>query len=376
MHRRTLAFIFLSLLFASCATAQEVKPLTGFGFDVNAFGGKVLKHAIKFHLPIPELTTGVDVNLQWKTFGRKEWHQRRRYPVLGIGLTYTNYGIDSVYGRCYSIYPNIEIPLINLGRLQWTVRIGNGAGFVTRRYSRFPYFDTMNNAVSSNLNDYFSLMTDIRFHINQHWDVQAGANFSHISNAAYSQPNLGINLAGAHFGVKYFPVTSEPKRIVHTLKPISNRWLAQARFTFAFTGANAPLGPAYPVYMLTAYASKRWIGKNKAFAGIDCAYLESVNAYLHNNPFLPPGQEAANSYKVAVLVGNEFMLGRVGAVMQVGYYIKHAYQVPGKLYQKLGGNLYLVRREKGAIKEFFLCGFLKTHMATAEMAEFGLGAGF
>jgi hypothetical protein len=371
---QTIAF-FCFITSVHISLAQETRPCTGFGFDVNAFGGTVLKHTEKFHLPVPELSTGMDVNLQWKTYGKKEWHQRRRYPTVGLAFTYTNYGLDSVYGRCFSVYPNIEIPLVNIGRLQWTVRIGNGAGFVTRHYSRFPYFDTLNNAVSSNLNDYFSFMTDIRFHINHHWDVQAGANFSHISNASYSQPNLGINLAGAHFGIKYFPVTSRPERIMRKMKPLSNRWLAQARFTFGFTGSNAPLGPSYPVYLVTGYASKRWISKNKAFIGMDYSFHESINSYLHNNPFVPVGQEAANSYKMAVIVGNEFLLGKVGAVLQVGYYIHQAFETQGKIYQKLGGNFYLVQREKGPIKEFFLCGYLKTHMANAELAEFGIGLG-
>ena len=48
----------------------------------------------------------------------------------------------------------------------------------------------------------------------------------------------------------------------------------------------------------------------------------------------------------------------------------------GKVYEKIGGNLYLVQREHGPIKEFFLCGYLKTHLSVAELAEFGFGMGF
>jgi hypothetical protein len=376
-HSRALVYSFLYLLIAMPAYAQENLPGAGFCIDANAFAGKVIKHTEKFRLPVPDISTGMDVNLQWKTWGRKEWHQRRRYPTIGIGFTYTNYGIDSVYGRCLSIYPNIEIPIIAGDRLRWTVRIGDGAGFVTGKYSRINPLDTLNNAISSHINDYASFMTDIRYCVSKHLHVQAGLNFSHISNASFHQPNLGINLAGVHFGIKYFPVTAQPHYRKRELKPLTNRWLAQFRLTMAFTQSNSPLGPTYPVYLATVLASKRWISKNKAFVGIDYSYHAQIASYLHNNPsFVVPGEERKNAYKSAVLVGNEFLLGRLGVVMQVGYYVHQAAQVQGRLYQKLGGNLYIARSETGFIKEAYFCAFLKTHLSVAELAEFGFGMSF
>lgn len=374
-------YLICCCLFVFCIVAprasfaQDTALWAGIGIEGNAFVGKVIKHSAKFHLPVPALSSGADINFQWKTCGRKTWHQRRRYPTIGIGFTYTNYGIDSIYGRCFSLYPNIVIPLISGRKLEWTMRLGNGIAYVTQRYSRIP-FDTMNNAIGSRINDYPCFMTDLRYHVNKHWDVQVGGNFSHISDASYHQPNLGINMYGAHVGVRYFPVSSTPNCTVRDMKPLSNRWLAQFRLTLAYTGSNAPLGPAYPIYLGTAYASKRWISKNKFIGGIDYSYHTNIYAYLHNNQFVPAGTEAANSFKSAVFVGNEFLLGRLGVSVQVGYYIHQAFQTQGKVYQKLGGNLYLVQKEKGPIKEFFLCGYLKTHLSVAELAEFGFGMGF
>ncbi|MCW3123015.1 MAG: lipopolysaccharide lipid 3-O-deacylase, PagL superfamily, partial [Flavipsychrobacter sp.] len=256
------------------------------------------------------------------------------------------------------------------------MRLGNGVGYVTQRYSRIRPFDTMNNAIGSRINDYISLITDVRYHVNKHWDVQVGGNLTHISDASYHQPNLGINLYGAHAGVRYFPTGSLPKHVERELKPLKNRWLAQFRTTIAFDGSNAPLGPAYPIYLGTAYVSKRWIGKNKFIGGIDYSYHTNIYSFLLNNQFVTPGTEASHSYKTAVFVGNEFLLGRLGISAQVGVYVHQAFQTQGKVYQKFGGNLYLVQREQGPIKEFFLCGYLKTHLSVAELAEFGFGMGF
>jgi len=377
MQYRLISVITLvCTLLAPLCRAQDNKPLAGFCIDANPFIGKVIKHTEKFHLPVPDRSTGLDLNFQWRTYGKKEWEQRRRYPVIGIAVTYTSYGIDSVYGKLFSIYPNIEIPLITGRKLEWTLRIGDGAGFVTRKYSRDKHFDTLNNAISSTLNDYGSFMTDIRYHINEHWDVQAGLNFSHFSNASFHQPNLGVNMFGQHIGVKYYPVTSKPKRIVRELRPLKNRWLGQFRLTMAYNESNAPLGPTYPIYLATALASKRWISKNKFFTGIDYSYHQQINAFLHNNIFVPPGTERREATKIAVLAGNEFMLGRLGVVVQAGYYVKQAFQTQGKVYEKLGGNLYIIQREHGVVKEAYLCAFLKTHLSVAELAEFGFGMSF
>ena len=363
------------LLFTVCIlfTGYYASAQDGFGIELNAFAGKVIKHSVKFKLPVPDLTTGLDINLQQKTCGTKDWHQRRRYPTIGVGLTYTNYGIDSIYGRCFSIYPNLTIPLITGDKMEWTLRVGDGAGYVTRDFSRK---DSINNAIGSHLNDYASFMMDLRYHINIHWDVQLGANFSHISDASYHQPNLGVNLYGAHVGLKYFPGTSCPKRITRDLKPLKNRWLGEFRLTMAFNQSNAPGGPLYPIYLGTAYASKRWKSKNKFMAGLDYSYHSNIYAYLRNNSFVAEGTEYRYSYKAAVFAGNEFLLGRVGVVLQAGYYLHQAFQVQGAVYEKLGGNLYLVQKEHGPVKELFICAFLKTHLSVAELAEFGFGMGF
>ena len=142
-----------------------------------------------------------------------------------------------------------------------------------------------------------------------------------------------------------------------------------------YNESNAPLGPIYPVYLGAGYISKRWSSRNKFFGGFDYSYSDQLYAYLRNNGFVASGQEKWNSFKTAVFAGNEFLLGRVGVVLQLGYYTHQTFDIQEPYYEKLGGNLYLVQREKGPIKEFFLCAFLEAHLAVAEFAEFGFGMG-
>ncbi len=372
------AALFLLLFLPVLCMGQDgtaTPPWSGFGIESSFIGGKVYKHEAKFTLPIPKISTGIDVNFIQHTYGRKDWEQQRHYPTVGIGLTYINYGLDAVYGRGLGIYPNITLPLFSSVRLDWTIRAGDGLGYLTRRYSRTDPVDTINVAIGSHINDFFMCMTELHYHLNNHWNISAGANFTHFSDASVRKPNLGINMYGANIGAQYSPVTSRPAHLHRQLKPLTDRWLFEFRGTMAFESAYVPGGPLYPTYLGAAYVSKRWISKNKAFAGVDYSYHEGIYAYLRNNG-LDIGQEAAHAYKSAVFAGNEFLLGRVGVVLQLGYYLQQSALPLGTFYEKIGGNFYLVKRETGPIKEFFLCAFVKSHGIVAELGEAGFGMGF
>ncbi|MBA3827904.1 MAG: acyloxyacyl hydrolase [Taibaiella sp.] len=369
--------LLLLLLLPLLSGAQDEPAWAGFGVEVNAVGGKIFKHTPKFKPPIPDgLSKAIDINFIRQTYGTKDWQQRVRYPMVGFGVTYINYGIDSVYGHLIGFYPDLQIPIIRGKKLEWTLRFGFGIGFISKYYSRGPVWDTINNAMSSNINNFSTFTTDLRYRINKHWDVQMGANFFHVSNATYHTPNLGINMYGAHVGLRYFPVTSQPHRIVHDLHPLKSRWLVEGRFSMAFTESGPGYGPMYHVYLATLYASKRWHSKNKFFGGIDYSYHQDVYAFLRNNEILQ-GREAQNSWKSALFLGNEFGVGRFGIILQAGYYLREAYlKADQPFYEKIGTHIYLIQKEQGILKELYFSALLKTHTTVAELAEFGIGIGF
>lgn len=355
--------------------AANPPPWSGFGIEVNPFGGKVFKHEAKFRLPIPDLSSGLDVDFVLHSYGKKSWEQRRNYPIIGFSVTYTNYGNNSVYGQAVGITPNIILPIVSGRKLQWTVRIGDGIGYVTNHFRRTAPIDTINGAIGSGVNDFAFFSTDLRYHINTHWDIQLGAQFTHISDASFDKPNLGVNFYGGHLGFSYYPVTSKPTLIKRKLEPLRNRILVETRLSMAYVSSEAPGGPLYPVYLASGFVSRRWRNVNKMFVGLDYSYHSDVYAFLKNNE-IDPGHEAQNSWKSAIFFGNEFMLGRIGVVLQVGIYIKQAVLRTDPYYEKIGGHYYIIQKETGPIKELFLSAFLKTHKTIAELGEFGFGFGF
>jgi Lipid A 3-O-deacylase (PagL) len=369
--------LLLSFLFINGVHAQSEKSPGGFGVETNILAGKIVRHTVKFTSPIPDYSMAWDVNFVWQTYGKKTWHQRRNFPQIGLGTTYTDYGSNQVFGKAIGIYANLQIPLIRGKKIDWTVRLGDGIAYVTKKYQKKYPYDTLNVAIGTHINDFGIFMSDLRYHVNEHWHLQCGVNLTHISNGYFHTPNLGVNMVGGHIGVQYFPVTNKPKPIIKDLPKLKNRWLAQVRVGVGYTEANAKGNPELPNYVVSGYVSKRWWSKNKVYGGIDYAYHEPTYAF-YKTWGIDIGHERGNAWDGTFFVGNEFLLGRVGIIAQVGYYYRKTYLKYGNdpLNEKVGGNLYIIQHEKGILKELFLTAILTTHTAVAEYAEFGLGVGF
>jgi len=365
-----LPFIILGFI----TTTQAQKPWSGFGIESNIMMGKMIRHTPNFTGPLPSQVYSFEINLIKQTYGQKEWHERRNYPQLGLGFYYNNYNMPQVYGQAFGIFPNIQLRLLSTHNFEWTFRAGMGIGYATKPFERLPIPNPDNVAIGGHWNNVSPFSTDVRWRINHHWDVQAGFQFSHVSNAAFQQPNLGINTFGGHVGLRYFPVSSQPERIKRTLKPLSNRWLVQGRASIAFIGAAPADGPLNPVYMGALFLSKRYWSKNKVYGGVDyyfnTAKYSKLKAIEHFK-----GEEGVKSTQIAVFAGNEFLIGRLGILFQAGYYLHRMDEQKERLYQKLGGNFYLVQKEKGLLKELYFSAILKTHMASAELFEMGVGIG-
>ncbi len=371
---KQLSFVLICLFLSSAVKAQEDHPLDGYGIGANVLAGKILKHNYIFP-PVPNASGGIDISILKNTDGSKEWQQRRNYPQIGLGLTYVNYGNNAIYGQCFGAYPVIPIKIISGKKVEWTAKVGIGVGYMTRRYERFPTWDTINNLIGSHMNNFSIAAMDVRYNVNNNLSLQLGFTFIHVSNGGMRMPNLGLNLATGHIGIRYFPGNATPKRIVNDLPALKNRWLIQARMGMGFAEIGTTDGPMYPIYLSSLFVSKRYGSRNKVFAGLDHTYYGSLHAFLRNIEAYA-GEEYKYCQQASVIVGNEFLIGRFGIVMQVGFpFIKTMRENDGIYFPKFGYNFYLLKEECGPIKELTLHSYIKANRFEADVFEFGVGVG-
>lgn len=378
MNKRFILFFTSLLAFPfinSWSQTSENPRGSGWGIEVLAKGGKMIKHTQKFTGPISDFVYGTEINFIQKTYGKKEWQQITNYPTLGFSINYLNYNNRAVYGQVFGISPNITLPLWTTDKLEWTLRAGMGVGLVTKHYRRAPD-NNVNVAIGGALNNVSPFAMDIRYKINHHWHVQAGLNFTHVSNATFQTPNLGINTWGAHIGARYFPVTDAPERIVRDPKPtFRNNFMGFIRGGIAFVEKGPADGPTYNTYIAQAGIAKRYASKNKVYAGMDIHYHSHVYHYeIYQG--IPVQSKFNSAGQLALFAGHEYIFGKVGVVAQMGYYIVPYASQNTRLYQKLGGTYYFLRKEQGIIKEVYATALLKTHLTVAELFEMGFGISF
>lgn len=378
-HLYSFALFLLGINFCgsknSFAQEQKKNNWDGWGIETLAKGGQMLKHTSKFTGPISHFVYGTEINFIQKTHGTKDWQIIRKYPTVGVSFNYLNYNNNSIYGQVFGISPNITLPLWTGPKWEWTLRAGMGVGIVTKHFKRQTY-NLQNVVIGGKLNNVSPFAMDLRYKINHQWHIQAGLNFTHVSNATYQTPNLGINTYGAHLGFRYFPTTDAPEKIIKEPKPVfRNNYMGFLKGSLAFVERGPADGPTYLTYIAQAGIAKRYASKNKVYAGLDVHYHTSVYQYnVYQRIATPNAFRSAG--QLALFVGHEFVFGRVGVVGQLGYYVLPYTTQNAKLYQKLGGNYYFIKREKGLLKEVYASALLKTHLSVAELFEMGFGISF
>lgn len=330
-------------------------------------------HTPKIHLTPPRYSQAFELSYSRQTTGEKEWHQRFGFPEIALNLSAARYG-SAELGMAFGFYPSIAFPILRFKHADWYWKLGGGIGMATQSWQRTPASDSMNNILGSKVNNFTMIQTAYRFSFQKHWTIQAGIHFFHVSNAAARQPNYGINTLGVFLGAAYhrsgYSNTFIKKSLPHHPNPLNLGF----RTSISFSEAKTVDGPIYPHYNFTLFGAKMYRNKSRAILGADATYSSKVYAFLKNG-YTYPGKERKYAWQYSVFAGHEFVFGKIGLPLQLGYYLNHS--IGGnKLYQKLGLNYHFYHRSHKVLKDLFLFTQLKTHYASAEYAEIGLGCLF
>ncbi len=376
--KRILQSLLFAIIVLEPLLAQEntPSPWTGIGVEQNIKWGSMLKHSEKFTGPVSNNVWGYELHLLQQTYGKSIWQQRRNFPLIGLAFNYMNYGYNDIYGSVLGLSPTITLNLLKYKNFSWTFRAGFGLGYVTKYYQRPPAPSQQNAAIGGHLNNVSPLSTDIRWTLNERIALHAGFFFTHVSNASIQIPNLGINTYGAQIGVRYFPLTAQPNRIIRDhVDTWRNQYGVQVRTSVGFKEVGSYGGPRYQSYLLGIQGYKLYQSKNRVYFGAEYQYHQQVYAF-HKSNFESKAKARSEAGQLAIHLGHEFIIGRFGIIGQLGYYIKDVEERSIPLYQKIGTQFYIMQRDKGFIKHLYANILLKTHLANAEMAEIGIGMSF
>lgn len=371
---KKILLLFLGLLWMGHVEAQFRK---GMNLEAHVHFGTVIKHTPELLFKQPGITSGIDLNLTWQTYGRKEWHQLQKYPKIGAGIMIFDLGNPDTLGRAYGFHYNINIPLSKKEQFGMKFQFASGFALLDRPFNRLT--NPNNNAIGSRLNVIAHVKFMSAYRISPSWRFNFGASFTHFSNGAAQLPNFGINIASAIVGFSYTPKPlQESDYIQHDISKKSPRKLGlRLEYSLGYRESQTIGGPRYPIkaYSIAGvyYLSKT----NRVFLGSDYEFNRATYVFGKNVFAFNSEKEAFwGASRITVFLADEFVFGNFGLTLQAGTYLgDFSFQVPSFMYFKLIGRYYVPILKNPSTRAFAGIS-LKSHFSIAEYFALNVGLEF
>lgn len=262
-------------------------------------------------------------NTDEETYQR--WHFFARQ---GLQFSYTDFK-KTILGRAYILAYKLQ-PIVPLSESMNLCFTGNiGAAYLTNPYNANT--NPNNQSYSDKLNAYLRLAAGLEYNIGNKLALSVSADYNHISNGGFKQPNRGINYPTASLGIIYH---TKGNRLPQYDYEHDESWREDTKIKTDFSFFASPkdgyakISDDAQQYNSSAWkqqrklliggniqASKRVSGINALNAGVE-AYYDGAIASIKNNRGVP----SSNMF-VGILAGNEFIINRFLFSQQLGWYV-------------------------------------------------------
>ena len=203
--------LYILLLFCTDLQAADFAP---YKIKGQFIGGWIYPHDASIIKPLTKgPVLGGEIAFELASDGSKQWQKDFNMPDLGFALQVLDLGNPEITGQMISLYPYINIPMVNSEKIRFNAKMGMGAAFATKPCDleaaiadpraikqkaaeyNFAIGGVFNFAISAGLN--------IEVPVHKNVSLTADVMFNHISSASTSQPNAGLNMFNGYLGLKY-----------------------------------------------------------------------------------------------------------------------------------------------------------------------------
>jgi len=384
MHFPKLIIVSLLGLSFSCSNAQTT-------FEFMGGAGKMVKNYPQF----PELNSPAwmaAAKYTTRLNGSKPWHRYYWYPWFGISLTGGSLGNNEVLGYFKAILAEMRFQK-NINA-KWSVSpvLSFGAAYFTDPYNEN---DNPENVVIGSRYAFCSgAGVELGFQPGNNSVLFARVGILHGSNSHYSLPNVGMNIPSAFVGYRYTfkDGVSKLRDTLAIKRDTSVRFNLRVALGMNEQGGSAgPVnGPRYPIYLVSAYMSRKITPINKVSAGIEVWYNSGVYDFILSQDFYESDQRR-KSYASALVFAHEFLMGHWSMHTSFGLYVYNPFyreklkrnEITGfreklKTYipARIGFQYYLKDATLYHQNNFFAGIYIKTNFGQADFLETSLGYTF
>jgi len=341
----------------SSGDSLETRP---FSIIERTHYGFIVPHRDGLNNLVTNHTKIIEICLDKKTFGARQWEKEYANPSYGISILFLDMGNPQHLGYGYGVLPYVNYPVFTKEKTQFNIRVGFGAIYAT---TPFRQGENKNIIYGSNINALISFTGEAKFQVNDKLAVHPGIAFTHFSNGAYNLPNLGLNNASINLGLSYrinhfctefIPdtfSTFKPYLEINASGGVGSRKIEPGGDRFYLGAGNIELA--------------RRISKMSLFSiGIDEFYNTSVKPRMEQQLSTTLSNSAI--FQTGVVVAYCLKMNRLQIGVAWGTYVHTETVVDKRFYHKLTNRYYITDK-------VFAKLVLKTHFARADYFEFGLG---
>lgn len=203
----------------------------------------------------------LELRMGWMSTGKREWQRVFNYPSYGLGFYTGDIGNATILGKPSGVYGFFFVPVHRRPKNHYEIGLSLGLTYDLNPYN--PQTNPLNDAISSKFDLYFNLSFAGVRRLSQALDLLYGIDLTHFSNGRTHMPNLGLNMAGPHIGIRYHYNTI--KSIVK--QQIDSSFTVPVRPTFITT----PVGPVKHSHELDLYAAIGFVQLSKD-ENVDATY--------------------------------------------------------------------------------------------------------
>ena len=420
-------------MIAIVANATEEKSsFAAYKVKGQFIGGWIYPHDANTIKPLVKgPVLGGELAFELAADGSKQWHKDFNMPDLGFALQVLDLGNPEIMGQMISLYPYINIPMVNSEKIRFNVKMGAGAGFCTKPCDleaaiadpraikqkagdyNFAIGGVFNFAISAGLN--------IEVPVHKNLSLTADVMYNHFSSASTSQPNGGLNMFNGYVGVKYLineelEIRNEeiPNSTFH-IPNLAKRWSGEVILSGAFKKLYYKDDKYFGTASLNLEGYYHTCRQHRIGLGLDLfydgAYAQTVaqdasGKYYwtdENTQFgrtFTPNNNSENKLRLGLNIANELTIGMVGVFFHFGIYLydpvkdmepggeilatlnkgetpkKKGFIYPYNIDKEDGWNYFRIGVKYHITKSFLVNLSFKTHLQKVEFFELGLGYSF
>jgi hypothetical protein len=345
-------------------TAQQLAPdsvRTRLVLGMRGHAGTLLIHSRALDNLRRTYPWGAELDFAKQYVNERAWNFCNCYPRVGGALTYWEYG-HRILGRGLTAVAYVEPIFLTQHRLNLSFRMGGGLAALSNPFDSLT--NPNNSAYSLRINFPLMVGLGLQFRVDPHWSLRLAANFNHVSNGGISLPNKGLNYPTLSLGADYAPqgIDFKARAKNYDRSPPAPRLRLYAGMLGSLkrpSGADTRQQAVLGAWLHGVYYVGRWSGLNVGAEWID----DRARRVKMDREGIP-----GRSERGSVLVGHQFLLGRVVFSQQLGIYVFDQFKLNDPVYQRFGLGMHVTKRLFAGIS-------LKTHRHVADLLELRVGYG-